>query len=119
MGATLVQAGDGGSAAQYSFDSDGLSNDPRLSFPLQSLTYAQLQTALDGGDPLPGLMSSLQSEISGAGLPCGTVASGDPNCTGGAPLSAFGLGGILPSIPTWAWIAGIGTLGALLLIPRR
>ena len=107
MGAALVQAGDGGSAAQYTFDSDGLSNDPRLSYPLQSLTYAQLQTALDGGDPLPGLISLINQDITGTGagsLPCG--GANNPTC--GPPLSPN-------SIPSWVWYAG-AALGAIALI---
>lgn len=125
MGATpqqaagLVQAGDGGNAGVYQFGQDGLSNDPRLAYYLQSLTPQQLQTALDGGDPLAGLIQANSDLMTGAGLPCGTAASGDPNCTGGAPLSAYSFGGILASVPTWAWLTGAGALGVLVLAGRR
>jgi hypothetical protein len=119
MGALgLVQAGDGGSAGAYQFDSDGLSVDSRLAYYLQSLTPQQLQNSLDGKSPTADLIAINNDLTGGAGLPCGTAESGDPNCTGGAPLSAFGLGGIFGSVPTWVWLAGGGTLAALLLIPR-
>lgn len=114
----LVQQGAGGNAYSYSYDSDGLSNDPQLAYYLQGLTPAQLQTALNGQDPTADLIAVNTALITGQGLPCGTSASGDPNCTGGAPLSAFSLSGILGSVPTWALIAGGGTLAALLLTRR-
>ena len=115
----LVQAGDGGTASAYQF-TNGLSNDPQLSYYLQDLTPAQLQVALNGGDPTADLTSLLNQSQTGTGagvLPCGDPNGPDPNCTGGAPLSAFGLGGILPSVPAWVWIAGAGGL-ALLLVKR-
>lgn len=99
----LVQMGQGGSALNYSFDSDGLSNDPQLPIYMQSLTPSQLQTALNGGDPLPGLIQTTNDLINGVGLPCGTAESGDPNCTGGAPGGAG-----LSSVPMWAWLVGGG-----------
>jgi hypothetical protein len=117
--APLIQAGAGGSAGTYTFDSTGLSNDPRLAYYLQDLTPQQLQTALDGGDPGPVLQQLLQDDMNGVGLPCGTTASGDPNCTGGAPLSAYSGLGILSSVPTWVWLAGAGGIGALVLLGRR
>ena len=103
----LVQAGAGGSAASYSFDpATGLSNDPQLAYYLQDLTPAQLQTALDGGDPSNQLQVLLtqESTATGAGaLPCGTA--GNPTC-GAAPTG-------LASIPAWAWLAGGAAVVAL------
>jgi hypothetical protein len=103
----IVKAGDGGSAADYSFDADGLSNDPRLAYYLQSLTPAQLQVALDGGDPLPGLADLLHQDITGTGA--GSLPCGQPGNPCGAIPGAFA------GIPAWAWIAG-GIMATALLI---
>lgn len=119
----LVQAGDGGSAGTYQFGSTGLSADPRLAYYLQDLTPPQLQNALDGKSPNADLIQLLQVEQSGSDLPCGTPESGDPYCNGGLPQGGGGiLNSLLPSIgsvPTWVWVAGAGTVAALLLIPRK
>lgn len=109
----LVQMGQGGSAFNYTFDASGLSNDPQLPLYMQSLTPAQLQTALNGGDPLPGLIDVTNQLVSGSGLPCGTTASGDPTCAGGAG-SGFNLPN-LSGIPFWVWLAGGGVLAFSLL----
>jgi hypothetical protein len=128
MGAILVQPGSGGSASQFTFDSNGLSNDPTLSYDLQGLTYNQLQTALtpsgtpgvSGGDVTGDLIALTNSLTTGVGLPCGTAASGDPNCTGGMPQSTFaGLSGALSSVPVWAWLAGGGALLLVLVTGKR
>lgn len=106
----LVQAGDGGSAYSYSFDADGLSNDPQLAYNLQSLTPQQLQTALNGGDPLPGLIAVTNALATGQGLPCGTTASGDPSCSAAAASA-----NPLANIPLWVWFASGGVLALLVL----
>ena len=110
-GLGLVTIGSGGSASDYSFDPvTGLSNDPRLAFDLQSLTPAQLQTALTNPSGVTGdLLSLLNQAATGTGagvLPCGSAGSSDPNCMGGLPLgmSATAWG-------TWFLIGG----GLLLL----
>lgn len=100
----LVTAGSGGNAGDYAFDADGLSNDPRLAQSLESLTPAQLQSALDGKDPSADLLDLLHQDITGTGagsLPCGAQGS---TC---GPAAA--------PIPTWVWIAGAAA-GALLLM---
>lgn len=102
----LVNAGDGGSASDYIFgDMDNLSHDPRLAPSLQDLTRAQLQNALDGGDPLPDLLELLREDITGTGagsLPCGQPG----NPCGPENKSA---------IPTWVWIAGAAAAGLFIL----
>lgn len=105
----LVALGQGGSALDYTFDADGLSNDARLPVYLQSLTPGQLQTALNP-DPTGNLAYQqtlaandqyISSGLNCDGTDCGTTI---PN-----PLSLF------PSIPTWAWIVGGGVLAFSLL----
>jgi hypothetical protein len=101
----IVAAGAGGYAATYTFDSDGLSSDSRLAPALQSLTPAQLQNALDGGDPAADLLSLLRQDVTGTGagsLPCGTADN--PTC--GPPPAP---------IPTWVWYAGAAVGGIVLL----
>jgi hypothetical protein len=105
----IVTAGAGGSAGNYSFDADGLSNDPRLSYSLQSLTPAQLQNALDGGDPAADLIDLLHADIAGTGagsLPCGTADN--PTC---GPAPGFS------SVAPWVWLA-VGGL-VLLTLARK
>lgn len=101
----IVQAGGGGSASSYQFDADGLSQDPRLAYYLQSLTPAQLQIALDGGDPGPILQQTNTDLMTGEGLTCGTP--GNPTC-GPAPGSSLfsGLLNGMTSVPTWVWLGG-------------
>lgn len=105
----LVSLGQGGSALDYTFDSDGLSNDPRLPTYLQSLTPGQLQTALNP-DPT-GQMTYQQTlaandQYVASGLNCDGTDCGTTIPTG---LNLF------PSIPTWAWIAGGAVLAFSLL----
>lgn len=114
----LVTQCAGGNAGLFDFDADGLAADPRLAWYLQSLTRAQLQTALDCGDPTPELIALLDEERTGTGrgsLPCGSPDGADPNCTGDTGRTP---GGILASLPTWAWVAGGGILATLLLRPK-
>lgn len=99
--------GAGGSASSFQFDATGLSSDPRLAPYLQSLTPAQLQTALDGRDPSGDLSQLIEQEQTGTGagwLPCG--GANDPTCSGGAAAS---------SVPLWVWLAGGGALAFALL----
>lgn len=101
----LVSMGQGGSASSYTFDADGLSDDPQLAPYLQSLTPAQLQAALDGADPSADLANLLTQDLTATGagaLPCGQP--GNP-C---GPLSSS-------IIPTWAWYVGAGVGGLLVL----
>lgn len=107
----VATIGSGGSAGDYIFDSDGLSKDPRLAYYLQSLTPAQLQLALDGGDPGPMLQQLLTDAANATGpgaLPCGTPDN--PTC---GPAGGFSLS----SVPLWAWLAG-GSVGALLILRK-
>ena len=55
-----VVLGQGGSAASYSFGTNGLSNDPRLPYYMQNLTPDQLQTALN---PDPSGNNALNTAI--------------------------------------------------------
>ena len=114
----LVESGDGGSAASYTFDDSGLSNDPRLAYYLQDLTPAQLQNALDGKDPTQTLVQQLTTDITGSDLPCGTVESGDPFCNGGKPQGPKTPGLNLPNVPLTVWLIAGGTLAALILTRR-
>jgi hypothetical protein len=118
----LVQVGDGGSASDYTFDPlTGLSNDPQLSYPLQNLTPAQLQTGLTNpGGVTQDLIAANNALISGSGLPCGTTASGDPTCGAAGATAAEPLNQLknsFGSIPAWAWLAG--GAGALVLVLRK
>jgi hypothetical protein len=107
----VVNAGDGGSATNYTFDqSTGLSNDPSLAPYLQNLTFSQLQTALNGQSPNADLSSLLYQDLTATGagsLPCG----GTDNPTCGQPGGDGGGG--LPSSSPWLWlgIAGVAILG--------
>lgn len=112
----LVTAGAGGNAGDYSFDSDGLSNDPRLAYYLQSLTPSQLQAALDGQAPTA-------ADILGPSYSLTTCEQNyDPTiCGPGGPTTtnplAMSLGFNLPSLsslPTWAKVAGAA--GAVVLV---
>jgi hypothetical protein len=93
----VAAIGSGVSASNYTFDSDGLANDPRLPVSLQNLTYGQLQTALSpdptGENALQASLDSLNTSVQ-SGLDCDGT-----NC--GAGIST----GILSTIPTWAWVA--------------
>jgi hypothetical protein len=101
-----VGIGAGGTYTSYSYDPiSGLSNDPQLAPYLQSLTPAQVQSALDGGSSVTSdLRSLLIDEATGTGAawqgpqPPATLAS-------------------LSSVPMWAWILGGGVV-ALLVIKR-
>lgn len=99
----LVTLGQGGSASMYTFDADGLSNDPRLPFYMQSLTPAQLQTALNP-DPT-GELTYQQ-----------TLAANDEYVASGLNCDGTDCGATLPaSIPTWLWVLGGGVLAFTLL----
>lgn len=125
-----IQAGAGGSAADYNFnppigapatpikdffinpqeptppDVAGLSNDSRLAYYLQNLTPAQLQTALDGGDPSGALATLLYQDqtATGAGyLPNAAVPTSNP----------------LASIPLWVWIAALAAAAGILIWSQR
>jgi hypothetical protein len=102
----LVQMGQGGSALDYTFDADGLSNDSRLPTYMQSLTPAQLQVALN---PDPSGDLTLQESIS----------SHDAYIASGVNCDDTGCGNNLPtpSVPLWVWIAG-GGLVAITLFRR-
>lgn len=104
-----IGIGAGGSASSYNF-TNGLSNDPQLASALQDLTPSQLQTVLTNPSGINADLIALNNQlISGFGLPCGTVESGDPNCNGGggSPNSP----NPLSQIPVWGWLAlGVGAL---------
>lgn len=99
-----VVLGQGGSALDYNFDADGLSDDPRLPVYLQSLTPGQLQTALNP-DPTGELTFQQFTASHDAYIAAGTNCDGT-DCGANLPTS---------SIPTWAWIAGGAALLLLLL----
>lgn len=121
----VVQAGAGGSAGTYQFDSTGLSSDPRLAFYLQSLTPSQLQAALNGQAPSG---QDIGTTDFGHMASCSNPAEYDPTiCGPGGPTATnpLDMSGWLPKlpslsdIPTWGWIAGGGIIAALFLIPRK
>lgn len=105
-----VGIGAGGSAGMYSFDATGLSDDPQLASYLQDLTPAQLQDALNGVAPSPTDMGTTDIATLAS---CAT--SYDPTICG--PPASNPLSSLLPSlnVPTWAWIAGAGVLGLVIL----
>jgi hypothetical protein len=100
-------AGPGG----YLFDAQsGLSKDSRLPYQYQDLTPAQLQTALNGGDPSQQLNELLYQDLNYSGA--GTVPNG-----GGANQPNQPSGN--SAIPTWVWVAALGVLGGAVFIGVR
>jgi hypothetical protein len=97
----LVAIGQGGSALDYNFDANGLSDDPRLPVYLQSLTPGQLQTALT---PDPTGEATLQQSVDSLNA---YISSG-LNCDGTTCGANIPAGFSLSSIPVWLWVAGAG-----------
>ena len=104
----LVQPGQGGSALNYTFDADGLSNDPRLPTYMQSLTPGQLQVALN---PDPTGELTYQSTLAANDV---YIASG-LNCDGTDCGTTIPTNSLFPAIPMWAWLLGGGLLAFTVL----
>jgi hypothetical protein len=104
----LVTAGSGGSAYNYSFDADGLSNDPQLAYNLQSLTPQQLQTALNP-DPTGELTYQQTLAVNNQYISSGL------NCDGTDCGTTIPNPSLFPSIPTWLWLVGGGVIAFSLL----
>lgn len=109
----LVQLGQGGSALNYTFDADGLSNDPRLPTYLQSLTPGQLQTALNP-DPTGELTYQQTLAANDQYIASGLNCDGT-DCGTTIPSGGLNLNNLFPSVPTWAWLVGGGLLAFTIL----
>ncbi len=114
-----VGMGTGGDASSFSYSPSGLSNDPQLAPYLQDLTRPQLQQALDGLAPSAvdmGIYDNTILTTCEQNYDPTICGPGGANSTNPIAMSlGLSSNNLVGAVPTWAWLAGAGVLGFLLV----